>query len=94
MNMKKLITIVMALLMLLTMSSCRRYIYRPPVYRPVEYVPDSMIHNDIPKAEDANREILEEVEQSSVIEVPPIPQETDFQKVDRVDVEKVMKEGF
>ena len=50
--------------------------------------------NDIPKAEDSNREILEEVEQGSVIEVPPIPQESDYQNVDKVDVEKVMREGF
>lgn len=92
--MKNLITIIMALLLMLTLGSCRRYIYRPPVYRPVEYVPDSMIHNDIPKAEDSNREILEEVEQGSVIEVPPIPQESDYQNVDKVDVEKVMREGF
>ena len=96
MNMKNLITIILALLLMLTLGSCRRYIYRPPVYRPVEYVPDSLIHNDIPKAEDANRELLEEIESEEVITVPPIPKESDLLREENknMDVEKVMREGF
>ena len=95
--MKKLVITVMSLMMLMTtFSSCRRYIYRPPVYRPVEYVPDSMIHNDIPKGEDENQQMLEEIEDEPVIAVPDIPQESDLLQDENrnVNVEKVMKEGI
>jgi hypothetical protein len=94
--MKRLLTFALLALLLITLGSCRRYIYRPPVYRPVEFVPDSIVHDDIPKAEEENQEMLDEIEDEPVMVVPDIPQESDLLQDDNrdVDVEKVMREGF
>jgi len=94
--MKKLLTLTVLLLLLLTVTSCRRYIYRPPVQRPVEFVPDSMVHDDMPKADDENRDMLEEIENEPVISVPDIPKESDLlqDKNSDVDVEKIMRDGI
>lgn len=94
--MKKLLMAVMALVLLISTSGCRRYIYRPPVYRPVEYVADSLIHNDIPKAEDENQEMLNEIEEEPVITVPDVPKESDLLREENrdVDMNKIMKEGI
>ena len=92
--MKKTFLLVMAMV-LLTTTGCRRYLYRPPVYRPVDFVEDSLIHNDVPKAEDEFRDILDEIEDEPAIVVPDTPQETDMMNDDnQVDIEKVMQEGF
>ena len=94
--MRKLLTFVIAIALMLIIVGCRRYIYRPPVLRPVEYVPDSLVHNDIPKAEDENQEMLEDIEDEPVMVVPDIPKESDLlQEENRdVNIEKVMKEGI
>ena len=94
--MGKLLTFVIAVALMLTIVGCRRYIYRPPVLRPVEYVPDSLVHDDIPKAEDENQEMLEDIEDEPVMVVPDIPKESDLlQEENRdVNIEKVMKEGI
>ncbi|MBR1388830.1 MAG: hypothetical protein IJ569_04325 [Prevotella sp.] len=94
--MKKTMVLITVALLLLSATSCRRYLYRKPVYRPVEYVEDSLIHNDIPKAEEENQKMLDEVENEAVMTVPDIPQETDLLKEENrhVDVEKMMREGI
>ena len=83
-------------MLLLPLTGCRRYIYRPPVYRPVEFVPDSMVHDDVPKAEDETQEMLDEIEDEPVIVVPDIPQESDLMREENrnVSIEKVMREGI
>ena len=82
-------------MLLLTTTGCRRFLYRPPVYRPVEFVPDSLVHDDVPKAEDENREMLDAIEDEPVITVPDIPQESDLlQDKSKIDVEKVMRDGI
>jgi len=82
-------------MVLLTTTGCRRYLYRPPVYRPVDFIEDSLIHNDVPKAEDDFRDILDEMEDEPVITVPDIPQESDLMNDDnQMDIDKVMREGF
>ena len=82
-------------MVLLTTTGCRRYLYRPPVYRPVDFVEDSLIHNDVPKAEDEFRDILDEMEDEPVITVPDIPQESDLMNDDnQMDIDKIMREGF
>lgn len=95
-DMKKLLTLMTVALMMLTMVGCRRYLYRPPVYRPVDFVPDSMIHDDMPKAEEENQQMLEDIEDEPVMTVPDIPRESDLlQEQNRdVDVEKMMREGI
>jgi len=94
--MRRLLTSVIAVVLLLTIVGCRRYIYRPPVLRPVEYVPDSLVHDDIPKAEDESQQMLEEIEDESVMVVPDIPQESDLMQEENrnVNIEKIMKEGI
>lgn len=94
--MRKLLTLAIAALLTLTLAGCRRYIYRPPVYRPVDFVPDSMVHDDMPSAEDENHEMLDEIEGEPVMVVPDIPKESDLlQGGNRdVDVEKLMREGI
>lgn len=88
--MKKTYYLVLAML-LLTTAGCRR----EPVYRPVDFVADSLVHDDIPKAMDETREMLEELDNEPVITVPDIPQESDLlNEKSRMDVEKVMREGF
>ena len=54
----------------LTMTGCGD---RTPVYRPVDFVADSLVHNDIPKAMDETRDMLEELDDEPVITVPDIP---------------------
>ena len=92
--MKKIFLLVIAIV-LLTTTGCRRYLYRPPVYRPVDFVPDSLVHDDVPKAEDENRDMLEGLEDEPVITVPDIPQESDLVNENSgVDIDKVMREGI
>ena len=94
--MRKLLTLAIAVLLTLTLAGCRRYIYRPPVYRPVDFVPDSMVHDDMPSAEDENQEMLDEIEGEPVMVVPDIPKESDLLQGGNsdVDVEKLMREGI
>ena len=94
-NMKKIFLWGIAIVLLLTMTGCRRYLYRPPVYRPVDFVADSLVHDDVPTAEDENRDMLDELEDEPVITVPDIPQESDLMNSDnQMDIEKVMREGI
>lgn len=89
--MKKTYVVVLATL-LLTMTGCHD---NGPVYRPVDFVADSLVHDDIPKAADETLEMLEELENEPVITVPDIPQESDLlNEKSRMDVEKVMREGL
>lgn len=94
--MKKILNLTVVVMLLLPLTGCRRYIYRPPVYRPVEFVPDSMIHDDVPKAEDETQEMLDEIEDEPVIVVPDIPEESDLMREENrnVSIEKVMREGI
>ena len=92
--MKKIFFLVIAM-MLLTTTGCRRFLNRGPVYRPVDFLADSLVHDDVPKAEDENRMMLEGLEDEPIITVPDIPQESDLLNDNsRINVEKVMKEGF
>lgn len=94
--MKKILNLTVVVMLLLSLTGCRRYIYRPPVYRPVEFVPDSMVHDDVPKAEDETQEMLDEIEDEPVIMVPDIPEESDLMREENrnVSIEKVMREGI
>lgn len=94
--MKKVLNLTVVVMLLLPLTGCRRYIYRPPVYRPVEFVPDSMVHDDVPKAEDETQEMLDEIEDEPVIMVPDIPEESDLMREENrnVSIEKVMREGI
>jgi hypothetical protein len=94
--MKKILNLTVVVMLLLPLTGCRRYIYRPPVYRPVEFVPDSMVHDDVPKAEDETQEMLDEIEDEPVIVVPDIPKESDLMREENrnVSIEKVMREGI
>ncbi|MBR2292231.1 MAG: hypothetical protein IJ868_07975 [Prevotella sp.] len=94
--MRRLLPILMGVLMMLTTVGCRRYLYRPPVYRPVDFVPDSLVHDDVKTAEDENNEMLEEIEDEPLMSLPDIPQESDLLQDENrdVDVEKIMKEGI
>jgi|GEM_PF-5298264 len=94
--MKRILNLTVVVMLLLPLTGCRRYIYRPPVYRPVEFVPDSMVHDDVPKAEDETQEMLDEIEDEPVIVVPDIPQESDLMREENrnVSIEKVMREGI
>ena len=92
--MKKVFLLVIAIV-LLTTTGCRRYLYRPPVYRPVEFVADSLVHDDVPKAAEETEEMLDQLEDEPIITVPDIPQESDLMnEKSRIDVDKVMREGF
>lgn len=94
--MKKILNLTVVVMLLLPLTGCRRYIYRPPVYRPVEFVPDSMVHDDVPKAEDETQEMLDEIEDEPVMVVPDIPKESDLMREENrnVSIEKVMREGI
>lgn len=94
--MKKILNLTVVVMLLLPLTGCRRYLYRPPVYRPVEFVPDSMVHDDVPKAEDETQEMLDEIEDEPVIVVPDIPQESDLMREENrnISIEKVMREGI
>lgn len=94
--MKKILNLTVVVMLLLPLTGCRRYIYRPPVYRPVEFVPDSMVHDDVPKAENETQEMLDEIEDEPVIMVPDIPEESDLMREENrnVSIEKVMREGI
>ena len=90
--MKKTYYLAMAML-LLTAIGCD--FNRGPVYRPVEFVADSLVHDDMPKAMDETREMLEDLEDEPVITVPDIPQESDLlNDKNKMDVDKVLREGF
>ena len=92
--MKRFYLAIMVLL-LLTMTGCRRFLYRPPVYRPVDFVADSLVHDDVPTAEEENQKMLEGIENEPVITVPDIPQESDLLNDDsRLDIDIVMREGI
>ena len=79
-------------MVLLTTTGC---LERGPVYRPVDFVADSLVHDDVPKAAEETQEMLDELENEPVITVPDIPQESDLlNDKSKMDVEKVMREGF
>jgi hypothetical protein len=88
--MKRIYLLVTAMV-LLTATGCNN----GPVYRPVEFVADSLVHDDIPKGMEETREMLEELENEPVITIPDIPQESDLlNDKNKIDVEKAMREGF
>lgn len=88
--MKRIYLLVIAMV-LLTATGCNN----GPVYRPVEFVADSLVHDDIPKGMEETREMLEELENEPVITIPDIPQESDLlNDKNKIDVEKAMREGF
>lgn len=79
-------------MVLLTTTGC---LERGPVYRPVDFVADSLVHDDAPKAAEETQEMLDELENEPVITVPDIPQESDLlNDKSKMDIEKVMREGF
>ena len=79
-------------MVLLTTTDC---LERGPVYRPVDFVADSLVHDDVPKAAEETQEMLDELENEPVITVPDIPQESDLlNDKSKMDIEKVMREGF
>lgn len=76
----------------LTTTGC---LERGPVYRPVDFVADSLVHDDVPKAAEETQKMLDELENEPVITVPDIPQESDLlNDKSKMDIEKVMREGF
>ena len=78
-------------MVLLTTTGC----HNGPVYRPVDFVADSLVHDDVPKAAEETQEMLDELENEPVITVPDIPQESDLlNDKSKMDIEKVMREGF
>ena len=88
--MKRIYLLVTAMV-LLTATGCNN----GPVYRPVEFVADSLVHDDIPKGMEETREMLEELENEPVITIPDIPQESDLlNDKNKIDVEKAMREGY
>ena len=88
--MKRIYLLVTAMV-LLTATGCNN----GPVYRPVEFVADSLVHDDIPKGMEETREMLEELENEPVITIPDIPQESDLlNDKNKIDVERAMREGF
>ena len=88
--MKRIYLLVTAMV-LLTATGCNN----GPVYRHVEFVADSLVHDDIPKGMEETREMLEELENEPVITIPDIPQESDLlNDKNKIDVEKAMREGF
>ena len=88
----KRINLLAIAMVLLTTTGC---LERGPVYRPVDFVADSLVHDDVPKAAEETQEMLDELENEPVITVPDIPQESDLlNDKSRMDIEKVMREGF
>ena len=88
--MKKICLLVIAMV-LLTTTGCNN----GPVYRPVDFLEDSLVHDDVPKAMDETIEMLEDLENEPVITVPDIPQESDLlNDKNKIDIDKVMREGF
>jgi predicted small lipoprotein YifL len=88
----KRINLLAIAMVLLTTTGC---LERGPVYRPVDFVADSLVHDDVPKAAEETQEMLDELENEPVITVPDIPQESDLlNDKSKMDVEKVMREGF
>ena len=91
--MKRIYLLVTAMV-LLTATGCNN----GPVYRPVEFVADSLVHDDIPKGMEETREMLVPVPAcgaKAVITIPDIPQESDLlNDKNKIDVEKAMREGF
>ncbi|MBR2292125.1 MAG: hypothetical protein IJ868_07425 [Prevotella sp.] len=85
--MRRLLPILMGVLLMLTTVGCRRYLYRPPVYRPVDFVPDSLVHDDVKTAEEENNEMLEEIEDEPLMSLPDIPQESDLLQDENRDVD-------
>ena len=67
--MKKINLLAIAMV-LLTTTGC---LERGPVYRPVDLVADSLVHDDVPKAAEETQEMLDELENEPVITVPDIP---------------------
>ena len=56
---------------------------------------DSLVHDDVPKAMDETREMLEDLEDEPVITVPDIPQESDLlNDKNKMDIDKVMQGGL
>ena len=90
--MKKIYLLIIAMV-LLTTTGCN--LNNGPVYRPVDFVADSLVHDDVPKAMDETHDMLEELEDEPVIVIPDIPQESDLlNDKSKMDVDKVMREGF
>jgi len=88
----KRINLLAIAMVLLTTTGC---LERGPVYRPVDFVADSLVHDDVPKAAEETQEMLDELENDPVITVPDIPQESDLlNDKSKMDIEKVMREGF
>ena len=89
--MKKINLLAIAMV-LLTTTGC---LNKGPVYRPVEFVADSLVHDDVSKAAEETEEMLDQLEDEPIITVPDIPQESDLMnEKSRIDVDKVMREGF
>ena len=89
--MKKINLLAIAMVLLTTMGCLNN----GPVYRPVEFVADSLVHDDVPKAAEETEEMLDQLEDEPIITVPDIPQESDLMnEKSRIDVDKVMREGF
>ena len=89
--MKRIFYLVIAMV-LLAMTGCSN---NGPVYRPVDFVADSLVHDDIPKAMDETVDMLEELEDEPVITIPDIPQESDLlNDKNKIDVDKTMREGL
>lgn len=89
--MKKINLLAIAIVLLTTVGC----IERGPVYRPVDFVPDSLIHDDVPSADEETQEMLQELEDEPIITVPDIPQESDLlNDNNRIDIDQVMREGF
>ena len=89
--MKKINLLAIAMVLLTTMGCLNN----GPVYRPVEFVADSLVHDDVPKAAEETQEMLDQLEDEPIITVPDIPQESDLMnEKSRIDVDKVMREGF
>ena len=61
----------------------------------MDFVADSLVHDDVPKAAEETQEMIDELENEPVITVPDIPQESDLlNDKSKMDIEKVMREGF
>jgi predicted small lipoprotein YifL len=54
----KRINLLAIAMVLLTTTGC---LERGPVYRPVDFVADSLVHDDVPKAAEETQEMLDEL---------------------------------